>query len=271
MEGSQAGTSPGEVVRDGLASPPSETAPGRPRAATRRLARWLGNLLVAGGVVLLVWAGWTWQWGDPVTGVYTALQQRRLDGRFDAVTREFDASRPAVRVRAGTVASRQTVLATVAASARRFRSQVAPGEPIGRLAIPRLGLSVMLVNGTGTEELKRGPGRDARSRMPGERELVYVAGHRTTYGAPFANIDRLERGDRVTVTLPYAKVTYVVTAHRVVPATALSELDPTGREILRLQACHPRFFATERYIVDAVPSRITLRGGDLDGRVVRLS
>jgi sortase A len=93
--------------------------------------------------------------------------------------------------------------------------------------------------------------------MPGEGELVYVAGHRTTYGAPFAHIERLQRGDRVVLEMPYATAVYRVTGHVIVPADDLARLKSHGREIVALQACHPRFSASERYIVYAAPLRIT--------------
>ena len=89
--------------------------------------------------------------------------------------------------------------------------------------------------------------------MPGERELVYIAGHRTTYGAPFSDIDKLGNGDSISVELPYGSVEYEVTDHRVVDDNDLSVLTSHGREELVLQACHPRFFASQRYLVYARP------------------
>jgi sortase A len=81
--------------------------------------------------------------------------------------------------------------------------------------------------------------------------LIYVAGHRTTYLAPFARIDAIRLNDTIVFQVPYGVFTYRVVRHYVVPADDLAELKDRGREVLRLQACHPRFFATHRYIVDA--------------------
>ena len=92
-------------------------------------------------------------------------------------------------------------------------------------------MNEIIVNGTQTDTLKRGPGRYLGSYMPGEGELVYVAGHRTTYGAPFSHIDRIEKGDAVFVELPYGTIEYVVTGHRIVPAN-----EGVGAEIPRLRA-----------------------------------
>jgi sortase A len=92
--------------------------------------------------------------------------------------------------------------------------------------------------------------------MPGEDQLVYIAGHRTTYLAPFSHIDALKTGDKITLELPYASFVYSVTRHVIVPATDLAVLRSTGTELLALQACHPRFFATHRYIVYAKPVKV---------------
>jgi sortase A len=96
--------------------------------------------------------------------------------------------------------------------------------------------------------------------MPGEGQLVYIAGHRTTYGAPFAHITDLKRGDRVFIELPYGTFEYAITGHRIVAAEELSVLKSKGVEQLALQACHPRFFASHRYIAYAKPVGVTVRG-----------
>jgi sortase A len=113
-----------------------------------------------------------------------------------------------------------------------------------------------VVNGTDHDSLKRGPGRDQRTYMPGQHELIYVAGHRTTYGAPFGRIDQMKAGDPITLVMPYGTFVYRVTGHTIVDANDLSVLESHGRETLALQACHPRFFATQRYIVWAKPVEV---------------
>jgi sortase A len=124
-----------------------------------------------------------------------------------------------------------------------------------------MGLEMILVNGTDHDSLTSGPGRDLRTFMPGESELVYIAGHRTTYLAPFAHIDAMRVGDPITLTMPYATFVYEVTGHVIVDAHDLSVLRSHHRERLALQACHPRFFATNRYIVWAKLVRVTPRQG----------
>jgi sortase A len=154
-----------------------------------------------------------------------------------------------------------TARQVVATEARAYRRHARVGAAIGRIEVPRLGLHMVLVNGTDHDSLIKGPGRDERTFMPGEGQLVYIAGHRTTYLAPFAHIDALRRGDRITLRMPYGTFLYAVTGHVIVDAHDLAVLRSHGREQVALQACHPRFFATHRYIVWASPIRVTLPDG----------
>ena len=119
-----------------------------------------------------------------------------------------------------------------------------------------MGLNTIVVEGTDHNSLKKGPGIDERTHLPGEGQLVYIAGHRTTYLAPFSHIDRLRPGDPVTLSTPYATFDYRVSGHVIVPANDIGRLNSRGREELALQACHPRFFATQRYIVYAKLVRV---------------
>lgn len=207
----------------------------------RRASRPLGTLLIAGGIALVAWAGVTWAWGDPFTWVYTQREQSRLADRYERSVEAFGG--PAVLVAQDDAAR----------AAGRYRRQLETGDPVGRLRIPRLGLDLVVVEGTDAESLKKGPGRYEGSFLPGEGQLVHVAGHRTTYGAPFARIDRLSRGDVLAFELPYGTFHHRVTGRRVVGATDVGVLRSRGREEVALQACHPRFFASHRYIVYARP------------------
>ena len=216
----------------------------------RRLIRVLGTLLVIGGAGLLGWSLLVWQWQDPFTYLLMQREQRVLAQRFEERVAEF---RPSTTALAGADD------ASLAAQARRYRRASGRGQAIARIRVPKLDLNVIVVNGTDKDTLKTGPGRHLATFMPGEGELAYVAGHRTTYGAPFSHIDRLKRGDRVEVELPYATFGYAVTGRRIVPATYVQALDSRGREELALQACWPRFFASQRIIVYAKPVQVTSR------------
>ena len=126
--------------------------------------------------------------------------------------------------------------------------------------MPRLGLNMVVVDGTDHDSLTKGPGLDRRTYMPGEGQLVYIAGHRTTYLAPFAHIERMKAGDPISLEVPYGTFRYRVFTHRIVTADDLAVLKSRGREIVELQACHPRFFASHRYIVYARLMQIDPRG-----------
>jgi sortase A len=235
----------------------------------RRLLRLTGTLMIVAGVGTLAWALLVWQWQDPFTAIYTHFKQRELASAYN---KRFEAFRPPPVTTTVSLAAERRL---VAREARRYRLTSHRGEALGRMRVPRLGLNIILVDGTDHESLKRGPGRYAGSAqdltgvigtpppdfMPGEGQLVYVAGHRTTYLAPFSHIDRLRKGDPVTLELPYATFEYLISVTQIVPASDLAMLKTHGREVLVLQACHPRFFSSHRYLAYARPVRITPRGG----------
>jgi sortase A len=218
----------------------------------RRGVRLFGTLLTIAGVLTLLWALVVWQWQDPFTALYTTWKQHQLASQYDKRTSSF---KPAIS--GDTQAAEK---ASIAREARSYRLSSTRGEVIGRLRVPRMGVNMLLVNGTDHETLKKGPGRDLRTFMPGENRLVYIAGHRTTYLAPFSHIDRLRSGDRVTIEVPYATFIYAVTGHRIVKSTDLSVLRSPRHELVELQACHPRFFASHRYIAYAKLLRVEPRG-----------
>jgi len=217
-----------------------------------RAARITGSLLIAAGALTLAWAVLVWRWQDPFTALYTHWQQGKLAHQLD---REVRAFRPAT---AGDdlAAERRAV----SLDARRFQHRATVGQAIGRIVIGRIGLKMVLVNGTDHETLKKGPGRDLRSYMPGENRLVYIAGHRTTYLAPFSHINDIRNGDYIRLEMPYGTFVYRAYTHRIVSASDMAVLRSPDHEQLELQACHPRFFATHRYIVYASLVTVQPRG-----------
>ena len=220
----------------------------------RRRLRVLGTALVVCGVGALAWALVVWRWQDPFTALYTKFQQHQLAGQYDRLVAGYDAPRLQN-------ASLAVVRRTIAQGARRYRLATDQGEAIGRIIVPRLHLNMVLVDGTDEGSLEKGPGRDLRTYMPGEGRLVYIAGHRTTYLAPFSHIERLRRGDSVTLRMPYATFVYRIRSHRIVSADDLSVLRSPSHELLELQACHPRFFATHRYVAYALPVEVLPQDG----------
>ena len=214
----------------------------------RRARRIVGNLVLVVGVGTLLWTFVVWQWNDPFTSLYTRWEQHRLTATHAKIVERFAPKQPIPAS-----ATPQEEAAKIARDARRLRAGTGKGAPIGRIIVPRLHLNMLMINGTDTESLRRGPGRDQRTYMPGQGQLIYIAGHRTTYLAPFSAIDTMRPGDRVTLSMPYGTFDYAVTGHRIVDASDLSVLTSKGTEMVALQACHPRFFATQRYIVWAKP------------------
>jgi sortase A len=224
--------------------------------STRRVARITGTLMLVGGVAVLLWVLVVWRWEDPFTGLYTTWKQHQLSQSYDRRVKAYRLPEPSSKAAATHVVS----AGQIRAEARRYRLTSKRGEAIGRLRVPRLGLKMVVVDGTDHDSLTKGPGLDRRSYMPGEGQLVYIAGHRTTYLAPFAHIERMKAGDPVTIEVPYGTFHYRVFTHRIVQADDLAVLHSRGREIVELQACHPRFFASHRYIVYARLTRIDPRG-----------
>jgi sortase A len=217
------------------ASHPRRDGPcGRPAALAATATRALSLALIAAGVLTLAWVLVTLTWQDPITAIETWHHQRALATQLR--TRHAPLRHGSLRLQS-----------------RAYRLASHDGEAMGRILIPRLNLDAVLVEGTSEADLAEGPGLYAGDYLPGEGRLVYVAGHRTTYSAPFARINLLHRGDPITIRMPYGRFRYVVTGHRIVGATDVSVLRSGDRERLILQSCHPRFFATHRYLVYARP------------------
>jgi sortase A len=215
----------------------------------------LSWILILTGLVVGAWTITVWQWQDPLTAIYTAHRQSQLNSALEHRADAFAVTLPP-RTTTAVVPRRAASAAALRRLATAYAANTAEGDPLGKLIVPRLGLHVVFVNGTHTADLHSGPGRDQRTGLPGQNRLVYIAGHRTTFGAPFADIDRLRPGDPIVLQLPYAVFTYRVTTTRIVDAHDLSVLRPGNHEVVVLQACHPRFRATQRILVYAVPTHV---------------
>jgi len=219
-------------------------APPRPGRA-RRALRALSSALIVAGVLLLVDAGLTVLWQEPVSALYNRLQQDRLSGRLAEL---WDAPTP---LEARALASLEDPGDRLAFQARALRRRAEPGQPIGRIAIPRIDLSVVMVEGTGTGDLRKGPGHYPSSPLPGAPGTVAVAGHRTTYGAPFRHVDDLRRGDAIEVVMPYGRFRYEVEKTEIVAPTATEVTRRVRHDRLVLTACHPLYSAAQRIVVFA--------------------
>jgi len=203
----------------------------------------LGGVLAAIGLLALSWVFVVWRWQDPFTALYTMWEQHKLAQQLQHEMGAEPAPKLAHAESAGADAR------AIKLAAARFRRTAGVGQAIGRIIIPRLGLNMVVVNGTDDASLERGPGRDLRSYMPGQDRLIYIAGHRTTFLAPFSHIDAIRPGDPIKLEMPYGTFAYRAVRHVIVPADDLAVLKSPLHELLALQACNPRFFATQRYIV----------------------
>ena len=127
-----------------------------------------------------------------------------------------------------------------------------PGKAIAILVIPKMDLDMVVVEGTDTDSLKKGPGHYTQTAYPWEDSgRVGIAGHRTTYGAPFWSLEKLEPGDRITLKTEYGVYSYRVTRDLIIEPSEGWVLEPTNRPTLVLTTCNPRFSAAERLIVFA--------------------
>jgi sortase A len=212
----------------------------------RRALRTLSTVLIVVGVILLADAAVTLLWQEPVSAVYSHVEQGRLDDRLDEL--EHVPLAPAERRALERIPDRSRRLAF---RARAFKRRLQPGDPAGRIEMPAIGVSNVFVEGTGAGDLRKGPGHYPATPLPGEHGTVAIAGHRTTYGAPFRRVDQLDRGDRIELRMPYGRFLYRVERTRIVPPTELSVTDRVDHDRLVLSACHPLYSAAQRIIVFA--------------------
>jgi sortase A len=205
------------------------------RGATRRdhrpfgwraVVRWFGIACLLAATGIGGYLGWL-LWG---TGLQTTHQQSQLEQQFQ---REL---RPAPPGQTGGPAR-----------------DPLPGNAYGEIVIPRISLDMFVVQGTSYENLKSGPGHYLGTADPWDRAgRVGIAGHRTTYLAPFWNLQELRAGDPIVLRTTHGTFRYSVTRVFVMPeATAGVVLDQTAAPTLVLTTCNPRFSASERLIVTA--------------------
>ena len=113
------------------------------------------------------------------------------------------------------------------------------------------GLNMVLIQGTDTASLEKGPGHHPETPFPGQGGTVGIAGHRTTYLAPFRHIDSMKPGDRVVLAMPYGRFSYRVQRTAVVDPSDVGVVRKVGYERLVLSACNPLYSAEQRFIVFA--------------------
>ena len=199
----------------------------------------VGALLLADAVTTLVWQ-------EPLSAGYARLEQGRLDDRLAKLEgTEPTAVDRRVLSRLGSLDRR------LAYASRVLNRRTDDGQPLGRIWMPSIGVTSVIVAGTDTSSLRRGPGHYPDTPLPGAHGTVAIAGHRTTYGAPFRRLDKLSPGDRIEVSMPYGRFVYAVERRRIVPPSATWVTDRVGYDRLVLSACHPLYSAAKRIVVFA--------------------
>ena len=188
-----------------------------------------GRTLISAGVLLLLFVAYE-LWG---TNISEARSQTSLAHQWQ--TARAHTPKPAAGTTATTVASTPAL----------------PGYAIGIIQIPKIGVQKYLVQGVGETDLMKGPGHYPGTPMPGQPGNVAIAGHRTTYGAPFYNLDQLAPGDKIVVETLAKDFTYVVTGSQVVSPNDVSVIQPRAGYNLTLTTCNPRFSASQRLIIEA--------------------
>lgn len=243
----------------------TSAAQGRARRTDRsrsfRLTRWLavllivlGGLVIADGVVTLLWQ-------EPITALIAKFHQDQLSG--DLARADVAAPGAAERRQLEGIASERRRIAFLA---RWLQANTPDGGAVGRIRIPAIGASYVVVNGTDTSDLELGPGVYSQASFPGTGfpgtgATTAIAGHRTTFLAPFRHIDALVPGEQIKLEMPYGDFTYTVMGHRVVlPGDVSAAIADVGYSRLVLSACTPLFSAEKRLLVFARPTRVVPEG-----------
>jgi sortase A len=194
--------------------------------------------------------------------IYGSIQQGKAADELDRLEESFRNS-PGVREasQAGPDESPRELRRRANELAGLYAKQVTESEGIGRIKIPGVDLDAVVVEGTDSAALQKGPGRYPDTAFPGQGKTIGIAGHRTTYLAPFRHINEIEDGDEIELEMPYGTFTYTVEKHEIVDPSQVEIVDNVGYERLVLTACHPLYSAAQRWAVFARLSEIDLDDG----------
>jgi sortase A len=208
-----------------------------------RLARVLGAIgrtCITVGVLILLFVVYQ-LWG---TGIREAQAQRNLENEFEQRLGDSGVAAPDESAQGASPSPTTTAPGPPPPPASE-------GDAVAHLQIPDIGVDKIVVEGVTLDDLKRGPGHYPDTPLPGQPGNAAIAGHRTTYGAPFNRIDELQRGDEILVTTVQGAFRYRVTEQLVVSPSEVGVLGDFGDNRLTLTACHPKYSARQRIIVVA--------------------
>jgi sortase A len=207
--------------------------------------------LIVTGLVILLDAGITVLWQEPVSAFYGHLRQSAASSELSSVKSDFLDDPKVGKALHDQAASEKRTERRAKVLASLFADKIQNGQPIGRIRIPSIGADYVVIQGTDEADLQRGPGHYDYTALPGQGKTIGIAGHRTTYGAPFNKINEIDKGDSVVLEMPYGTFTYRVTSTDIVDPTDVGIVDEVGHERLVLTACHPLYSAAQRYAVFA--------------------
>lgn len=224
----------------------------RRRSRAGGMVRALAILAIVLGTLALIDAVVTLVWQEPLSALYATLRQHELSGSLHAAERASP-SAPERR----TLESLADESARIAYLAAELERHSRNGAAVGRIVIPRVDADYVVVKGTDTQDLISGPGIYPETSFPGRGTTTAIAGHRTTYLAPFREINLLVPGNHILLYMPYAHFTYTVTGQRVVsPDDVQAAVAKVGYSRLVLSACTPVFSAEKRLLVYARLTRV---------------
>ena len=205
-------------------------------------------MMTAGTLILLFVAYQLWG-----TGLQEARSQDKLGDQFEELLADADTATTTTTVPATTTApTGSTPVSVVPAAAKERLPLPGYGDPVARIEIPKIGITRTVVEGVTIPQLARGPGHYPESPLPGQAGNVAIAGHRTTYGQPFHNVDKLEAGDQILTETVQGEFVYEVTGLEIVRPDEVRILEDQGDNRMTLIACHPKYSLKERIIVHAV-------------------
>jgi sortase A len=219
----------------------------------RPVLRFVASVLITSGILMLVDAVLTVTWQEPVSAYFAHQDQNQLKKELKAELPQTQLDKRLL----GSVRDQRKRLEKLAGLAK---GRAHTGHAIGRISLPKIGAHYVVVQGTDVDSLRKGPGHYPATNFPGQGGTVAIAGHRTTYLAPFRHLDGLGPGDRILLRMPYAVFTYAVQYRRIVLPTALWVTHDVGYERLVLSACNPLYSAAQRIIIFARLKSVTPLG-----------
>ena len=216
----------------------------------------IGRVCITVGVLILLFVAYQ-LWG---TGLREAQAQRALESEFEEGLADsgLDAADGSTASGGSTTSDGSTASGESASAAPTPAASIGPpppppagGDAMARIRIPDIGVDKIVVEGVTLDDLKQGPGHYPDTPLPGQPGNAAIAGHRTTYGAPFGRVDELDPGDEILVTTVQGSFRYEVSDQLIVSPGAVEVLDDHGDNRLTLTACHPKYSAAQRIIIVA--------------------